>query len=47
MDLAEFDITEESQMELDKKLREEKEYPKFKPENDKEKNMLNERIWIR
>lgn len=47
LDLSEFDITEESQAELDLKLRDYKEYHKFKPDNEKEMNMLNERIWIK
>jgi hypothetical protein len=47
LDLSEFDITEESQAELDRKLRDYKEYHKFKPDNEKERNMLNEKIWIR
>lgn len=47
LDLSEFDITEESQAELDRQLREYPEYHKFKPDNEKERNMLNEKIWIR
>ena len=40
LDLSEFDITEESQAELDRQLRE---YPEY----HKERNMLNEKIWVR
>ena len=47
LDLSEFDITEESQAELDRQLREYPEYHKFKPDNEKERNMLNEKIWVR